>query len=104
MFKVQAFLADPNQWMRNMAFAINQLIDGKSNAVGQVTLRANETTTVVSDLRVGIDSVIPLQPTTANAAAAVATTYISSLGKQTFTITHASNAQTDKTFKYLIQG
>lgn len=104
MFKVPVFLADTDQWLRNMALAINELIDGKSNATGSITLNANATSTVVTDRRVGIDSIIPLMPTTANAAAAVATTYISSRGKQTFTVTHANNAQTDKIFKYIAIG
>jgi hypothetical protein len=43
-------------------------------------------------------------PTTANAAAELATMFVSSRGKQTFTITHANNGQTDRTFKYVVIG
>lgn len=104
MLKVPPFLADPVEWMRQMALAINLIIDGRSNAIGDVTLTASQSSTVVTDLRVGTDSRIFLMPTTANAAAALATSYIDVVGKQTFTIKHANNAQTDRTFKYSIVG
>lgn len=82
---------------------VNQIIDGKVNCIGQVNLTAGSTTTVVNDRRAGIDSKILLTPTTANAAATTGL-YISSKGKFTFTITHNSNADTDRTFDYAIFG
>lgn len=78
--------------------AIRELIQGRSNATKRVTLTPNATTTVVTAKNCSKDSEIFLSPRTANAAAAVATTYISSVGQGTFTITHANNAQVDKTF------
>jgi hypothetical protein len=48
--------------------------------------------------------VILLSPTTANAAAALATTYVSAVTQGSFTLTHANNAQTDKTFGYVALG
>ena len=91
---------------RDVASAVNLLIDGKNNAKGEVTLTASAATTAVSDFRVGEDSVIHLTPTTANAAAEIGggTMYISSRGANTFTITHANNAQTDRTFIYTVTG
>lgn len=76
----------------------------KWNAQGQVTLRANQTTTTVDKsvatgaTNVSRDDEIMLSPRTANAAAALATTFISSVVQGGFVITHASNAQVDKTF------
>lgn len=90
--------------IRRLLEAVNALASGRSNAVGSVTLTASDTTTTVADRKAGMDSVIALMPTTSNAAAAVGTTYVSSRGIGTFTLTHANNAQTDKTFAYLIQG
>lgn len=89
-----------------MAQAVNQLSDGRSNGFGSVTLTANQTTTAVTDVRVGTDSVISLMPTTANAAAEVGAggMYVGTVTAQSFTITHANNAQTDRTFTYAIQG
>ena len=71
---------------------------------GTVTLAANAATTTLTDDRISYDSPILLQPTTSNAAAALATTYISETGRKngSATITHANNAQTDKTFRYFI--
>lgn len=76
----------------------------KWNASGQITLRSGQTTTVVDKtvspgaVNVGKDDEVMLSPRTANAAAAIPTTYISSVTQGGFTITHANNAQADKTF------
>ena len=104
MIKIPNYLPDNDEWLRQMALNINLLIDGQSNAIGELTLTANAASTVIADLRVGINARILLMPTTANAAAALTTTYIGTVGKQTFTVTHANDAQTDKTFKYSIVG
>lgn len=90
--------------LRILADRINLLINGRSNAVGTVTLTANAASTTLTDARISVDSCIALMPTTSNAAGAKATTYIATLGKGTATITHANNAQTDRTFRYAIQG
>jgi hypothetical protein len=92
------------EWIRQIASAVNSLRDGKVNSRGEVTLRASQTTTVVVDTKVGGDSAIVLSPMTANAAGAIATTYVSTVDKGTFTLTHASNGQTDKTFRYVALG
>lgn len=90
--------------------AIIQLLQGRSNAVGEVTLRANQTTTVVTKavaraaVNVSADSEVFLTPLTANAAAAVPTTYVSSVVQGGFTLTHASNAQINKTFGWVALG
>lgn len=54
---------------REVASAVNLLIDGKSNNRGTFTLAANATTTTVTDLRAGSESVILFTPMTATAAA-----------------------------------
>jgi hypothetical protein len=87
-----------------IVLAVNELFQGRSHAVGTVTLRANQTTTTVSSDTCGDESVILLSPTTANAAAALATTYVSAVTQGSFTLTHANNAQTDKTFGYVALG
>ncbi len=89
---------------RRQAEAINALGNGRSNATGTVTLTASATSTAVTDRRVGIDSVVLLMPTTANAAAAIGTTYVGARGIGSFTLTHANNSQTDRTFAYAIVG
>ncbi len=91
---------------RETANVVNLLVDGKINAAGEVTLSASTTTTTVTDYRVGSESVIAFTPTTANAAAEQGggTMYLSARSKQSFTITHANNAQTDRTFIYIVIG
>ena len=89
---------------RDVYEVVNSLRDGKVNSTGSVTLTASATTTTVTDLRAGQDSVILFMPTTANAAAAAGGMYVSTRGKQSFTLTHANNAQTDRTFAYVVLG
>lgn len=89
---------------RRICAAINQLAQGRSNAVGTVTLTPSATSTVVSAETIGNDSRVQLTPTTANAAAAMATSYVSAVGIKTFTITHANNAQVDRTFYWHAPG
>lgn len=84
--------------------AIRELFEGRSNAVGTVTLTASTTTTTVSTFNVGPESGVFLSPKTANAAAALASTYVSATDAGSFTLTHANNAQVDRTFAYEIAG
>ena len=81
----------------------NAMINGSGNNTNSVTLTASATTTIVTDQRCGPDAYVGLMPTTANAADALSTTYVSAT-KGSFTITHASNTQTDRTFRYCIVG
>lgn len=92
--------------LQRIVDAVVQLSEGRQNSVGDVTLRANQATTVVSFPNVSTDSRVFLFPKTANAAAAIATTYIlaANILNGSFTITHANNAQADKTFSYLCIG
>lgn len=85
--------------------AIIQLVTGRHNAGGTVTLRANQTTTVVTHPNCSRDSYVALGAAqTANAAAALATSYVSAVTQGSFTVTHISNAQADKTFFYTVTG
>jgi hypothetical protein len=81
------------------------MLRGKLNVTGSVTLTANAASTTVNAPNIGPDSVILFSPTTANAAAALTGMYISAQTAETsFVITHANNAQADKTFGYVILG
>ena len=86
------------------ALSLQQLAAGRSNATGSVTLAVSAASTVVSAPNCSPSSAVFLFQRTANAAAALATTFISSVGKQTFTISHANNAQTDRTFFFVCLG
>lgn len=84
--------------------AIRQLIQGRSDATLEVTLRANQTTTVVTAINCSKDCEVFLSPRTANAAAAIPTTFISSVVQGSFTITHSSSAQLDRTYGVVCLG
>lgn len=96
-------LVTPVQLVR-IANRINGLIDGKANVTGAVTLRASQATTVIEDNLFESQMVPLLIPITANAAAALATTYVSARARGSFTLTHANNAQADKSFLYVRLG
>jgi len=87
-------------------FAIKQLGEGRSNAVGVVTLRASQTTTTVLAPNCGAGNAVFLFPATANAAAIVAATYvpIATVTPGQFIVNHTSNANADKTFYWVALG
>lgn len=91
---------------RAVAFAVNELINGRGNYAGTVTLRTGQTTTVVSRTNANSNAFVFLFPMTANAAGAVATTYVlqANITKSGFTITHANAATVDRTFAYIMVG
>lgn len=84
--------------------AIQQLQQGRSNALVQATLTANATTTTVTAPNCATGSAVLLSPTTANAAAALATTYVSTISNGAFVLTHANNAQIDRIFRVATLG
>jgi hypothetical protein len=94
---------------REVAVAVNQALAGKLNCIDTVTLTAGAASTTVSDPRIGSNTAIILFPQTANAAAEFGngTLYIAPGNytlKTSFVITHANNAQTDRTYSVAILG
>jgi len=86
--------------------AVRQLMQGRSNAASSVTLAASAATTTVSAPNCAPSSQVFLFPRTAHAGAELAAggCYVSAVGNGTFTITHANNAQIDRTFAYVCLG
>lgn len=99
---VQSGEEDPFEISR----AIRELFQGRSHAVGSVTLTQSATSTRVAALNCGTSSHILLTPKTANAAGAAATTYIkpADVLAGAFVVTHLNAGSTDRTFGYAIQG
>lgn len=91
---------------QRIADAIVQLTQGRQNSVGDVTLTPSAGSTTVNFVNCSLGSRVFLFPKTAHAAAAVATTYITAANilQGSFTITHANDAQVDKTFSFLCIG
>lgn len=91
-------------WITEASAAINRHNTGKFNCTLDVTLTANAATTTVRDSRISIDCALLLSPKTANAAAAIGTTYVSSQSSGSAVLTHTNDAQTDKIFRLAILG
>jgi len=85
---------------------VREVAVGRQDSIGDVTLRAGQTTTVVPFQNCSKDCRVFLFPQTANAAGAVATTYIlrADIIQRQFTITHASAGSTDRTFSFVAIG
>lgn len=85
---------------------VRELANGRQNSIGDVTLRAGQTTTVVSFENCSSECRVFLFPQTANAAAALATTYILRAGilRGGFTITHANAGSVDRTYSFVAIG
>lgn len=89
------------QQLTRHAESINGLISGRQDVTGSVTLTANSATTTVTDNQFESGMVPVFVPTTANAAAAIGGMYVSARTEGGFTLTHANNAQADKSFLYV---
>jgi hypothetical protein len=91
---------------RRMARVLHGVMNGKTNNQGTVTLAVGSATTALEDPRIGPESVVLLMPATASAAAELGngTLYVSSRGDGAATLSHASNAQDDRTFGYAVIG
>ena len=83
---------------------VNEILKGRGNNVGEVTLDANVTTTTISDIRIKQTMTAILIPRTANAAAAMTNVYISAVADGSITLTHSSTATVDRTFDYVLHG
>ncbi len=86
---------------RETATVIRNLMEGKANNKDEITLALNQTTTTLTDLRIGVESQIDLMPLDANAAAE--NWWISGRTDGQATINHAS-AATTRLFQYAIVG
>lgn len=98
------YLPDEQMHRRAIAAYLREVHQGHLGNVGTITLLTGAAATSVVDFRVGPSSFIGLMPTTANAAGAVATTYVSSRSAEGFTITHANTTTADRAFVYCILG
>lgn len=95
-------------WVKDIADIITAMQRGRHNNVGTVTLTANSATTTLTDARIAADSAVIIVPTTANASAEIGngTIFISESNRVngSIVITHANNAQADRTYRFAIMG
>lgn len=85
--------------------AVNELVRGRSNATGSVTLATSGTTTTVTKDTISPKSEVLLFPKNSEAATELGagTCYVSAVAVGSFTVTHASSAGT-RTFGYAVIG
>ena len=86
--------------------AVRDLFEGRSNAVGSFTLKPSVGSTTVTAPNCGAGSTVLAFAKTANAAAEIGngTMYIAAVNNGSFVVTHANNAQADRTFLYVALG
>jgi len=86
--------------------AIRDLFQGRSNAVGTLTLNTGASTTVVSAQNCGRDSQPILTPLTATAAAELGngTLYVASVSNGSFTLAHSNSSVSDRRFGFVCLG
>ena len=86
--------------------AVRQLMQGRSNAAGSASLAAGATSTTVTAPNCAPGAQVFLCPRTAHAAAELAAggCWVSAIAGGAFTIAHANNSQTDRTFSYVCLG
>jgi hypothetical protein len=86
--------------------AINQLIQGRNNVSGTVTLGLNVATTTVTNPAISASSQPQLFPKTANAAVELGagTMYVGTVSNGSFIVTHANSATANRTFGWIAVG
>lgn len=97
-------IPDTGQHLRLVSTSLNNTINGKLNSTGTITLRASQTTTTLSDARIGGNSVVVFMPTTANGRTALNGLYVSARANGSATLTHASSGNTDQNLSYCVIG
>lgn len=90
-------------WAQRTVDAINRLAE-KANCAADLTLTAGATSTTMTDPRLSPFSVLTFMPTTASAATAHASIYVTGMNNGTCTVNHANTADADKTFRVAIHG
>ena len=95
-----------SQWGAKLSDAFNLVLKGKINCLipTTVTLRASQTTTTLTDERIGASSHLTFQPLTAHAATALANLWVSNQLAGSCTINHSSSANADQNFRVSILG
>jgi hypothetical protein len=93
---------------RKLSAVIRQLLEGRGNTVGTVTLTSDgtATTTTVTAQNCGPNSIVFMAPLTADAAAAAPTTYVkkSDITAGQFVVTHIATTFDDETFGWVCLG
>lgn len=100
--------SEVTSYVRRIHEALFQAKRGKLECVTELTLTANDTETVLNYKGLSPQSVVLFDPKTANAAAELAagTLYVltADRGNDQWTVTHANDASTDRSFQIAVIG
>ena len=86
---------------REISNVVNNILNGKINPTGNVTLTNSSATTTLYDARIGDDSVILFMPTTSDAS--TENIHVTGRQKGQATLNHAS-ATTTRSYAYIVFG
>ena len=97
---------DDRRRQRTLFQQILQINAGKTANAGTVTLTASVATTTVTHIGFEATMGVYLFPITANAATefGAGTLYVSTKNDNSFVLTHVNNAESDRTFDYIVVG
>jgi hypothetical protein len=90
-------------WALRLVAMVNTLLR-KLNGTADLTLTAGATSTTMTDARLSAVTVLSFMPTTANAASAKPSIYVTNQKAGSAKINHASSANTDQTFRVALNG
>lgn len=93
-----------NSTLPEVAVELIRQKQGNLNVTVDLTLRTSQTTTTLTDNRIGPNSFLGWMPQTAHAATAAPNLWISNRVKGSCTVNHASSANSDQTFTFVILG
>ena len=89
---------------REVSEIVNNLVEGKSNNTGEITLAASgATSTTISDERIGFNSVILFMPLDHDSSAEIKDIYFTNFAQGSCTVNHGSHA-VSRNFRYIIVG
>lgn len=88
---------------REISEVVNNLVEGKSNNVGDFMTTQSATSTTIYNERIGYNSVILFTPMNDKAAFEMSSLYVQTLNKGSAVIAHGSH-NFDCIFKYIIVG
>lgn len=103
--KPQEDMPDDRQHRRQLAQQLSTAIQGRLDCTFSLTLTDNADSTTIIDSRISLSTAVLVMPATAHAAAEIGngTMYFTPAAGQCI-VTHANNAETDRTFTVAILG
>ena len=88
---------------RDISTVVNGLIEGKSNNTGEFVTATSTTTTILTDERIGFNSVIVFMPLDHNSSQELKDIYFDTFAQGSCTVHHGSHAVA-RNYRYIIVG